>query len=156
MQVSLKYATLSFCSDLTDPRGVSRPLAVVGLGVVDEDDKRRFWFFVVRNRPGDDPTIACDPLSQEILNNLPALLEKQLSEVARHGDAFLSWLHDRFRNSLHVSSLQEQQIAAESTSILLGQLGRIYETTVTSATAEQPLEVPNVNMMAYERVPALC
>src|SRR2546428_4386153 len=106
MDALLKYAVLSFCTDLTDPKATSKPVAIVGVG---HDRDQQFWFCVVCPAPGDMLDLANDPVSRDVLNDLPALLEQQMKAGAARigaGD-FLPWLHDRFRNSLHVSALRE-------------------------------------------------
>src|SRR4051794_14941103 len=100
MDAQLKYAVLSSCSDLTDPRAGSKPVAIVGVG---EDRAQQFWFCVVCSAPGDMLDLANDPVSRSVLNDLPTLLEQQMRTGAIKVGAtnFLPWLHDRFRNSLH-------------------------------------------------------
>lgn len=160
MRLGIRYAVLSFCSDLTDPRASSTPVAVMGVGSVLDADAagpREFWFYVVRARPGDLAEVGDDEWSRDVMNNLPALLERQLSEGAQAvgADGFLPWLHDRFRNSLHAARFESVEIAVPSIQELLGELLRLYQTTVVAVGPEQPLELLSFNVNPYARVPAL-
>lgn len=115
MKVPLKYAVMSFCPDLTDPEAVARPVAIVGAGrlYVPGGRKKDFAFYVVRNQPGTDLALPQDQLSQSILSGLPALFDRQIADGSGVGMAgFLPWLHNRFRNSLHVASVHETTIQA--------------------------------------------
>jgi len=119
-------------------------------------DRDNFWFFVSKSRPGDEVGKG-DPFSTEILNNLPSLLKQQLGEGSGSvpADRFLSWIHDRFRNSLHVSSLsapQEKELG--SFKEVVAELGAIYEAAVYPGAPEQPFEIPSVEVRRFE--PALC
>jgi hypothetical protein len=105
MRISYRYALLSFCVDLTSPNARSVPLAVVGVG-------DGFMYFAVRARPGDDPAIAAgDETTRAMLNDLPSLLQRQLTagQTEVPPEQLLSWLHGRFRTSLHVSAIKERE-----------------------------------------------
>ena len=108
MKVQLNYGVLSFCPDLTNPSAVSIPLGIVGAGVA--ADRDRFWFFVLKNPPWNEPAIDNDPVAKSILAELPALLDKQVGEGAAKVETrnFSSWLHGQFRNSLHVSIVKKE------------------------------------------------
>jgi hypothetical protein len=134
MKVPLRYAVMSFCPDLTDPQAVARPVAIVGAGrlYLPRGRKSDFAFYVVRNRPGSDPALPQDELSQSILNGLPVLFDKQIfdgvSGVAL--DRFLPWLQNRFRNSLHVASVHETTVPARDQVELQSSCVRLYLKTV--------------------------
>jgi hypothetical protein len=110
----LNYGVLSFCADLTDPSAESVPLGIVGAGVAGNRD--RFWFFVIKNPPWDHPVIQSDPLAKSVLAGLPELLKRQVREGASRVETrkFSSWLHDQFRNSLHVSDVKREVFQARS------------------------------------------
>ena len=109
MDLSIRYAVLSYCGDLTDPDAEMRPVAMVGVG----DDA--FGFFIVRTEPGDE--LGDDSVSKSVLNNLPSLLQRQLREGLHEvgPQRFLSWLHDRYRNSLSVSAITTETVSLAST-----------------------------------------
>src|ERR1019366_3856997 len=100
MKIRYRYALLSYCLDLTNPRATSVPIAVVGVG-------DGFMFFAVRARPGDDKAVEGDDVSRSMLNDLPALLQRQLTagQTEVRPEQLLSWLHGRFRASLHVAEI---------------------------------------------------
>jgi hypothetical protein len=108
VELSIHYAVLSYCDDLTDPDATTRPVAMVGVG----DDA--FGFFIVRADPGDD--LGGDSVSKSILNNLPSLLQRQLREGLHEvgPQRFLSWLHDRYRNSVSVSAIATETVSVPS------------------------------------------
>lgn len=125
MEARLKYAVLSFCTDLTDPKAMSEPVAVVGVG---EGPDQQFWFCVVCPAPGDMLNLANDPLSRSVLNELPTLLEQQMRAGATRvgADTFLPWLHDRFRNSLHVSGFKSSTQSYQHVDELVAAVVRLY------------------------------
>jgi hypothetical protein len=106
--MDVRYAVLSFCPDLTDPDAELHPVAVIGVG----DDA--FGFFVVRQEPG--AVFGKDEVSKSVLNNLPSLLHRQLREgMSEVGPTqFLSWLHDRYRNSLSISAISTEALGLET------------------------------------------
>jgi hypothetical protein len=132
MDAELKYAVLSFCTDLTDPKATSKPVAIVGVGDGHQDQHQQFWFCVVCSAPGDMLDLANDPVSRSVLNDLPTLLEQQMrAGVTRVGAAnFLPWLHDRFRNSLHVSAFHETTQQYQHADELVAAVVRLYQQLV--------------------------
>ena len=107
MRLQYQFAVLSFCPDLTDPKAKSEPVAVVGMGKLGPDN---FWFCVIRSQPADHLAVEDDEWAKAILNDLPSLLQHQINEASRNvaPTSFFLWLHERFRNSLHVSTVSEQ------------------------------------------------
>ena len=104
--IHFRYAVLSFCPDLTSPQASSIPLAIAGVCSTRGAD---FWFTVTKQRPADDLQLGSDKIAIEILNDLPLLFDRQVTTAVSQVQPreFTSWLHDRFRNSLHVSDIQE-------------------------------------------------
>jgi hypothetical protein len=133
--MKLRFAVLSFCPDLTNPREASQPVAVAGTGRLDESGAA-FWFYVVGSTPAAGSTY--DDVSRDMLNSLPMLLQRQMLEATNvKPDGFLEWLHDRFRNSLHVSAIEDRQDAisdiAEAPSVVI----RLYLDRVGRAPTKQ-------------------
>lgn len=106
MKITYNYAVVSFCWDLTDPSAESVPVAVVGVGTVQNSD---FWFYVVRPALGD--SLRLEEPSRAILNKFPDILQEQVATGLRQVPParFLSWVHDQLRNSLHVSEIDARE-----------------------------------------------
>lgn len=142
MRANLRYAVMSFCPDLTSPTAVSRPVAIVGAGriFVPGGRKNDFAFYVARTKPDDDPGLPQDKFSRSVLNSLPALFDQQiLGAVSGVGVAgFLPWLQNRFRNSLHVASMNQTTIDAKSVMEVQLECVRLYFEIVVGAHSVRP------------------
>jgi hypothetical protein len=159
MSLSIRYAVLSYCPDLTDPDAELQPLALIGVG---GDDA--FGFFVVRSEPGRE--LGKDEVSRSVLNNLPALLQRQMREGLEDVGPrqFLSWLHDRYRNSLSISAISSEVVPLDSSveeALLRGTifppLLDLYRRIVRGAPAlprsRPPVEVDDTVAPAYGVAP---
>jgi hypothetical protein len=146
VRVSLRYAVMSFCADLTDPEAVARAVAIVGAGraYLPQGRVNDFAFYVVRNRPGSDLALPQDRLSQSILSGLPALFDRQIFDaMAGVGlERFLPWLQNRFRNSLHVASIHEKKLDIRDPVELQGACILIYSEMVLRLRVREGLRVP--------------
>jgi hypothetical protein len=134
LKTTVRYAVVSFCSDLTDPRAESKPIAVVGLDAAREPG---FWFYVSSARPGAAADATNDSIARSVLDRLPALFDEQIRVAMKEvgPERFISWLHDRFRNSLHVSAVEDQQVQFSSQGSLLDAVLKLHE-RVTSGGAK--------------------
>ncbi len=154
MQVRYQYAILSFCEDLTSPSASSIPLAIVGVSPPSEAAESGFWFFVSQQKPGEIPAVADDPVAVSILNSLPTLIESQLAQGAREApNRFLTWLHDRFRNTIHLSSIEEGELTvdpARPTRSIMLELVALFEARVL---ADTPSGVLNLGVRNLTRNP---
>lgn len=154
--MKIQYAVLSFCKDLTDPKATSFPVGIFGLSAKKNSG---FWFYVCADRPGDR-TPSADEWSKAILNNLPSLLHDQIAEGLKTvaPDNFLHWLHDRFRNSLHVSNIEAKDVDVDEKNVS-SQLTRLYLQVVSSAsesgkrrrTAPKTTGLPNIEVRTLPR-----
>lgn len=136
-----KYGVLSFCLDLTDPNSRSIPIAVVGVSV---ESSTPLWFLAAKSRLGDSIDIGLDDASRALLNSLPALIERQVVESGSQvgPDGFLTWLHDRFRNSLHVSSIKEREVNGELSANDVSELFRLE----VLGEVDGPTIIPNFTL----------
>ena len=117
MKVTYHKAIISFCPDLTSPDALSLPLACLLVG--EDGDGKRFAASAVLV-PGS--SLALDPLSRDLLSDVPHLLKRHVGAVLNHlpRDAALEQillsLHDALRNSLHVAGIaspSEIDVAAD-------------------------------------------
>ncbi|MBX3269857.1 MAG: hypothetical protein KF729_06330 [Sandaracinaceae bacterium] len=112
MRLRYQTAVVSFCLDLTDPRGYSIPVGVLlvgqseGLGVAAATALRT------------DRLVTSgflDPISSEIIGDLLALLQAHVNEAIQANDGnvdvsdVLLSLRSSLRNSLYVSSISPEQ-----------------------------------------------
>jgi hypothetical protein len=160
VRVNIKYAVMGFCSDLTDPSGIARPVAVVGAAqmFLPRSNKKEFAFYVLRNDPESDPAMPQDKLTRSMLQGLKALFDRQiLGGLAEAGAVgFVQWLQDRFRNSLHVDSIGRRQIEVrEEIEVHVACMKLYPELVLHSRTSEPvrrrlhlPAETPPAFMLA--------
>lgn len=101
MKLNYQQAVVSLCFDLTNPEAVSTPVAVL---LVAKTGRARIAAFASRHLEDSDH----DPLTREILADVPHLLERHLNAAFSQGadlGAVLQKLHEALRNSLHVSEI---------------------------------------------------
>jgi hypothetical protein len=107
MKIHCHDAVVSFCPDLTSPSARSVPVAVLTLAEVDGT--------LLAAAFGRD-VLDVDPLTAEMLADVPELLKHQLSEIAaRRGGtpnpkALLRAMQDALRNSLHIPTITERDV----------------------------------------------
>lgn len=101
MKLTYKQAVVSLCLDLTNSEASSTPVAVL---LVARTGRARIAAFASRHFKD----VEHDPITREILADVPHLLERHLnSAFARGADlgSVLQQLHEALRNSLHVSEI---------------------------------------------------
>jgi hypothetical protein len=142
MKLRYSYAVLSFCADMTDPRAKSRPVAVIGFG--DLTAGSGFVAFAMNTKPGDDN--AEDPVVRAMLNDLPSLLDRQSVEGLQtaNGSGFLSWLHQRFRTSVHVAERAERELTVDelSPTAILNDVANLWKEIAAEAYAKPRASQP--------------
>ncbi len=104
MKLEYRTATLSLCSDLTSPSATSMPIATLLIGEYGELRMATAAMCSVRI-PG------ADPVTREIAENLPRVLEHIVLELARTTptatvDELIEHVHGALRNTLHVSDVE--------------------------------------------------
>lgn len=105
MKLKYQKAVIGFCQDLTSPNAKATPLAIAILG-----ETPNYWLAGFAYR---DVALRLDPISKEILADVPRLLHDYLNgalESLRPGDdlrAVLQRLHDSLRNSLSVLEIRD-------------------------------------------------
>ncbi len=118
MKVTYHEAIISFCFDLTDPKARSIPVACLLVGESVEGTRFAASAVVL---PGS--SLDLDPLSREILADVPQLLKQHVGAVISDlpADApleqILRSLHHILRNSLHVAATRpacEIEVAADA------------------------------------------
>ena len=109
--MKLTHATcvIGFCPDLTDPDAPVLPVATLAMGDVGELRVA----VVVYALPA---SVQVDPLTQTMLTDVPTLVRRHVDETM----ATLPWeapvkvvlfrLHDALRNSLHVSTIDDEVV----------------------------------------------
>ena len=112
MRLTYETATLSYCPDLTDGEAVSVPIAVLVVG-----KSGKAWFAAAAGI--DAKRLGVDPLSQEILSDLPHTIRRHMDEAMAATDVkrrtprkVLRTFFERFRTSVHVSAL-DRSVAVE-------------------------------------------
>jgi len=160
-----RYAVLSFCKDLTDPKATSVPVAIVGIGTV--CPRWGFWCQTTKQHPGDQSSLDLDADSRSVLNELPSLLERQFLQgiEAVSPKEFVSWLHEHFRNSLHVSSIHKGILeldvhdGSELMNLLVREFTDLYKkhVIVQPASDEEGVlsEAPNIELCHFAATEAL-
>ena len=109
MKLHYRKALVSFCQDLTNPESSSVP---VGILLVAEGENGSLVATAAGIWAG---ILKLDPISREIITDLPQLIKRHLSEVRgslgpnANIDSVLFGLHDTLRNSLHVSGISETE-----------------------------------------------
>jgi hypothetical protein len=165
IRIIYRYAVLSFCKDLTDPRGESVPVGIAGVGT--HSPTWGFWCYTTKQQPGDQSGLDLDAISKSVLNDLPSLLERQILQgiEAVSPKEFVSWLHERFRNSLHVSSIHkgilefDPRDGSELMSRLVREFTELYKrhVIVQPASDEEGVfsEAPNIELRQFAASEAL-
>lgn len=165
IRVIYRYAVLSFCKDLTDPKAESVPVGIAGVGTV--SPSWGFWCYTTKQRPGDQSGLDLDAISRSVLNELPSLLERQILQGIESVSPkeFVSWLHERFRNSLHVASIHKGilEVDVRDGSALMNRLvkefGDLYKKHVIlePASDEEGVlsEAPNIELRSFAASEAL-
>jgi hypothetical protein len=125
MNVKIQYAVLSYTTDLTDPKAVSAPLAVIAVG--DLTDTAGFVFFGASHGTVDP---AQDPFG--VVRELPRLLESKINEGLRdhRPNELLTWLQPKLRQSLSLRDAQSTSIEAEGPDQIVGELMALYHRVV--------------------------
>ncbi len=152
MKINRRYAVISFCSDLTNPKGVSYPVAVIGVG---ESPKLGFLFCGVNLKAVETAGKRVgDELSQQMLRRLPEFLEAELSEGIKqagpHNFDFVTWIHERLRNSLHVSFASEPSEANLDAAELLSWFQQAFRRRATKVATSKP-SLPDVRFRPLSR-----
>lgn len=111
MKVTYTNAVIGFCWDLTDAEAKSLPVAVLVVGTAEN-----MAFAAVSSIAPSSPEDV-DPISFDVLSDVPGLLKDHVAAALRTLDAgvpvekLLTTLHARLRNSLHVASIGEPESA---------------------------------------------
>jgi hypothetical protein len=165
IRIFYRYAVLSFCKDLTDPRAASVPVGIAGVGT--HSPRWGFWCHTTKQRPGDQSGLELNAISKSVLNDLPSLVERQVLEGIESVSPkeFVSWLHERFRNSLHVSSIHkgilefDPRDGSEVMNRLVGEFTKLYKKHVIVQPADDEegvlLEAPNIELRQFAASEAL-
>lgn len=107
MRLSYQLATISYCPDLTDPNGISVPIAVLAVGKTTSDEA--FWSAAIVGV--DARRMGLDPLSSAMLADVPHMIRRHVDAAMRSltPDAtpamVLRTFHESLKTSIHVSEL---------------------------------------------------
>ena len=107
MELSYRYAIVSFCPDLTDPKASSMPVALLMIAMSGDE--------MIATATGCYPEDSDDPISSALLKDMPRFLQAHVNEVCNDQteidpEALLCALQHSLRNSVHVSGVSPPMI----------------------------------------------